>query len=163
MKTSRISCMHGVACASLLIVSVFTGTVAEADDDCSAGMKSCPVGTYQHIAKSDTCDPDPNLGKRGTCRPNNVPPDTAELVCLPQYPRTMNCHVWPQGPGLTYHFATQGGITALVTGSTPFPYQSFTCQSAGSSGVMHITVTAPSGVSSFASIPVSCTDVGWID
>lgn len=168
MNTSRFPRMSVAACVSLFIVPAFTGDVAKASDDCPVTMKSCPSGTYQHIAKSDVCEPTSGPptagpGKRGSCRPNSLPPDDAELMCMPEYPRTMNCQVWPQGPGFTYHFATQGAVTALINGSTPFPYQSFTCRNAWSSGLMHVTITAPSGTSSSVSIPVSCSDTSWIE
>lgn len=146
---------------TLLIAAIGPISDLKAEEFCELGMKSCAEGWYQHIAKSDPCDPDAGLGF-GTCRGSAEPPDAAELLCYPAPPRSMDCHVWPQGPGFAYSFVTQGGVQPAISGSTPFPFQSYSCPSPGSSGVMHITVTSPFGIASTASIPVACTVDAWI-
>ncbi|SDD82878.1 hypothetical protein [Aquimonas voraii] len=149
-----------VFCA-LLVAALGYGSNVEAEEFCELGMKSCAAGSYQHVAAGDPCDSSEGL-VFGTCRGSAEPPDVAELVCYPVYPRSMDCQVWPQGPNFTYTFVTQGSVLPSISGSTPFPFQSYSCPSPGSSGVMHITVTSPFGVSSNASIPVACTVDAWI-
>lgn len=129
--------------------------------DCQIELKTCPVSTYHHVAKSDLCS-DETHGKAGTCRPDWMPPDAPELVCFPSLPRGMDCEVWPQGSALVYHFVTQGSVQPSVSGTTSSPYYAFRCPGVGSSGVVQITVSAPSGTYTYASIPLACTDSGWI-
>jgi hypothetical protein len=157
MNLSKLSAP--LALAALLGAPV--GALAQQPEPrCPVGAKSCSVGSYQHIAKSDPCA---KGLKTGTCRANPIAPDMPEFVCFPSSPNAIDCEVWPQGQDFSYYFSTQGSIRPSVQGATPFPYISFYCRDVWSSGTTHVWVTSPSGVSSYKSIEVSCRVDGWLE
>lgn len=132
--------------------------IAHASETCPITLLCLP-GNYLHLTRpqgeSDPCS------TIKTCRANTMPPDAAHLQCTRFY-NTIDCVVWPQGPGFTYQFSTSGSVVASIEGSTPFPYQSFTCPTPDASGWAHIWVTSPSGTTSYTWTLVSCS-AGSID
>ncbi len=137
----------------LLIGLMCVGQPALAHKICPDDEKDCNTGYYFHDAgpsgPKEDCE-------GGVCRDDAIAPNKVVAVCDYTAP-WFTCKIWPQGPGLMYHWDSPNGALMAVNGATPLPYQSFLCNKPNGFAEAEATVAAPSGASATVVVKIACT------
>lgn len=128
----------------LLLLLLFPLIAFAAPDPCPP--KQCGGNEYEvFFLKNPRCK---------SCLGSGEAPSPVLLQCFRQG-SVYNCEVWPQGPGLTYHWTSTGQISLFPEGSTAWPYQSISCLTS-SGGHVQVEVESPFGLRATQQMQVNC-------
>lgn len=136
---------------SAVLLSLLAATEGRATNVELCPEKSCPVDTYEVIAKSEG-GIDCSLDK--SCVLRSLPPSAGapiEIHCTRFDTFTHVCEAWPRGKGLSYHWSPNGSFSLHGEG----PDIQLHCFD-NTVGTVFVSVVSPYGLSSSATLFVDC-------